>query len=174
NELIILLDNSFSMQAKGTNGELLRKSIQDILENIRKENDTIITKKLDCTNKEEVEKLVGIKPHGGSCLKTATAVIATLINKDEAYTPVEDGSVATHTIGLKAYDLGLGSCWVHIIGRKASETETSEEFFKKVVDIPNNLMVFSLVALGYADEEKPAYTDEDLDFSKVSYNKYKK
>lgn len=124
--------------------------------------------------KEEVEKLVGIKPHGGSCLKTATAVIATLINKDEAYTPVEDGSVATHTIGLKAYDLGLGSCWVHIIGRKASETETSEEFFKKVIDIPNNLMVFSLVALGYADEEKPAYTDEDLDFSKVNYNVYKK
>ena len=34
NELIILLDNSFSMQAKGANGELLRKSIQDILENI--------------------------------------------------------------------------------------------------------------------------------------------
>lgn len=34
NELIILLDNSFSMQAKGSNGELLRKSIQDILENI--------------------------------------------------------------------------------------------------------------------------------------------
>ena len=28
----------------------------DILENIRKENDTIKTKKLDCTNKEEVEK----------------------------------------------------------------------------------------------------------------------
>lgn len=34
NELIILLDNSFSMQAKGANGELLRKSVQDILENI--------------------------------------------------------------------------------------------------------------------------------------------
>lgn len=34
NELIILLDNSFSMQAKGANGELLRKSIKDILENI--------------------------------------------------------------------------------------------------------------------------------------------
>ena len=34
NELIILLDNSFSMQAKGANGELLKKSVQDILENI--------------------------------------------------------------------------------------------------------------------------------------------
>lgn len=34
NKLIMLLDNSFSMQAKGANGELLRKSVQDILENI--------------------------------------------------------------------------------------------------------------------------------------------
>ncbi|MFK4784640.1 nitroreductase family protein [Fusobacterium sp. MFO224] len=119
--------------------------------------------------KEKIEKLVGIKPHGGSCLKTATAVIAVLVNKDKAYTPVEDGSVATHTIGLKAYDLGVASCWVHIIGRQASDTETSEEFFKKVVSIPDNLMVFSLVALGYADEEKSGYTDEDLDFSKVHY-----
>ncbi|MCO6163863.1 VWA domain-containing protein [Flavobacterium sp. NRK F7] len=32
NELIILLDNSFSMQAKGSRGELLKRSIQDILE----------------------------------------------------------------------------------------------------------------------------------------------
>ena len=32
NELIILLDNSFSMQAKGNRGELLKRSIQDILE----------------------------------------------------------------------------------------------------------------------------------------------
>lgn len=34
NELVILLDNSFSMQAKGENGELLKKAVQDILENM--------------------------------------------------------------------------------------------------------------------------------------------
>ena len=32
NELIILLDNSFSMQAKGAKGELLKRSIQELLE----------------------------------------------------------------------------------------------------------------------------------------------
>lgn len=32
NELIVLLDNSFSMQAKGSRGELLKRSIQEILE----------------------------------------------------------------------------------------------------------------------------------------------
>ncbi len=34
NELIILLDNSFSMQAKGSKGELLKRSIQDLLEEL--------------------------------------------------------------------------------------------------------------------------------------------
>ena len=32
NELVILLDNSFSMQAKGSNGELLKRAIQNIIE----------------------------------------------------------------------------------------------------------------------------------------------
>jgi|GEM_PF-73444 len=33
NEMVILLDNSFSMQAKGSKGELLKRAVQDILEN---------------------------------------------------------------------------------------------------------------------------------------------
>ena len=33
NEMLVLLDNSFSMQAKGSKGELLRRSVQDLLEN---------------------------------------------------------------------------------------------------------------------------------------------
>lgn len=33
NELIVVLDNSFSMQAKGSQGELLKRAVQDILEN---------------------------------------------------------------------------------------------------------------------------------------------
>ncbi|RVU91861.1 hypothetical protein EH230_02505 [Flavobacterium columnare] len=37
NELIILLDNSFSMQAKGKKGELLKRAVQDLLENIPEE-----------------------------------------------------------------------------------------------------------------------------------------
>lgn len=33
NQMVILLDNSFSMQAKGSRGELLKRAIQDLLEN---------------------------------------------------------------------------------------------------------------------------------------------
>ncbi|MEY2739096.1 MAG: hypothetical protein RL259_1005, partial [Bacteroidota bacterium] len=34
NDLIILLDNSFSMQAKGPKGELLKRSVQELLEEL--------------------------------------------------------------------------------------------------------------------------------------------
>lgn len=33
NEMVILLDNSFSMQSKGSKGELLKRAVQDLLEN---------------------------------------------------------------------------------------------------------------------------------------------
>ena len=34
NELVIIVDNSFSMQAKGAKGELLKRSLQELLENV--------------------------------------------------------------------------------------------------------------------------------------------
>lgn len=44
NEMYIVLDNSFSMQAKGKKGELLKRAIQDLLENTpEKQNFSLIT-----------------------------------------------------------------------------------------------------------------------------------
>ena len=37
NELFVVLDNSYSMQAKGKQGELLKRSVQELLENIPEE-----------------------------------------------------------------------------------------------------------------------------------------
>lgn len=39
NELFIILDNSFSMQTKGQKGELLKRSVQELLENIPENQD---------------------------------------------------------------------------------------------------------------------------------------
>ena len=44
NEMYIILDNSFSMQAKGQKGELLRRTIEDLLEHTpENQNFSIIT-----------------------------------------------------------------------------------------------------------------------------------
>jgi hypothetical protein len=44
NDMVILLDNSFSMQTKGSKGELLKRAVQDLLENIPDERQfTLVT-----------------------------------------------------------------------------------------------------------------------------------
>lgn len=44
NELFVVLDNSYSMQAKGKQGELLKRAVQELLENIPEEqNFTLLT-----------------------------------------------------------------------------------------------------------------------------------
>ena len=44
NELFVVLDNSYSMQAKGKQGELFKRSVQELLENIPEEqNFTLLT-----------------------------------------------------------------------------------------------------------------------------------
>jgi len=44
NELFVILDTSYSMQAKGKQGELLKRSVQELLENLPKEqNFTLLT-----------------------------------------------------------------------------------------------------------------------------------
>lgn len=53
-ETVIYLDNSFSMQARGRNGVLLKRSIQDLLENIRGEEVVTLF-----TNDEEYSNISG-------------------------------------------------------------------------------------------------------------------
>ena len=123
-------------------------------------------------SKEDIKKLVGIKAHGCSCLNTATLVIAVLCDKEKAYTLLEDGAVAAHTLQLKAYDLGVSSCWVHMVNRFKEDGTSSEEYFRKLTNTPDNYTVFCLMAMGYADEDKPGYTEKDMNFDKISYGKY--
>ena len=62
---------------------------------------------------------------------------------------VQDASiVATHMM-LKAWDLGIGSCWVNCF----PPTETAKAF-----NIPDNIKIVLLLPLGYAEDHvRPAH-----------------
>lgn len=123
-------------------------------------------------NEKEVKKLIGIKKAGANFLETAQAGIAVVVNCDKAVTWIEDGSVAAYTIQLKAHEMGLGSCWLQLRDRFSPNDEPSDELFAKIVGLPKNYRVLCFIALGYADEEKPSYTEKDIELSKVHYNKF--
>lgn len=94
-------------------------------------------------------------------------MIAVVVNPEKDPTHyIEDGAIATTHILLAAHAVGLGTCWVGAFGA-AYEDDT-----KRVLGVPPNLRVLSLVSLGYPAEERIS-TRKDLR-EIVRYGKYGK
>ena len=81
---------------------------------------------------------------------------------------VEDCSIAMILMQLEAEKVGLGSCWIQIRKRMAQgEQQTSNDFVKELLNIPEQYEVEAILALGTPDEEKPARTLEALSYEKI-------
>jgi nitroreductase len=125
------------------------------------------------TDKNLLKALSLSKEHGSKFLINAPLVIVVIADPSKSDVWIEDASIATLNIQLEAELLELGSCWVQIRNRNHNETITSEAYVKNLLEIPKSYKVLSMVGIGYKAEEKDSYTFNDLDFSKVHYEKYK-
>ncbi|MGL5351484.1 MAG: nitroreductase family protein [Cetobacterium sp.] len=121
-------------------------------------------------NKEKLKKMAKAKDSGsGSMLEGANLGIVVLGDPEKSNLWNEDCSIVSFSILLKAFDLGIGGCWVNVKGHKHSSTLSSEEYLTNLLNIPKNLKIVSIISLGYPDEQKVAYEDKDLDFSKIHF-----
>lgn len=75
-----------------------------------------------------------------------------------------DCAAATQNILLEAYDLGLGTCWLGV-----SPYETRMADIGAIFDLPANIVVHSIIAVGYPDEEKDSLPRKN---TTVHYNKF--
>ncbi|PQP32858.1 NAD(P)H-dependent dehydrogenase/reductase, partial [Desulfobacteraceae bacterium SEEP-SAG10] len=75
-------------------------------------------------------------------------------------------------IHLAAESVGLGSCWIQIRKRMHDQTKTSHAYIRDLLNIPENLTVESIVAIGHPDEKKPPHRKEELQYQKVHYGLY--
>jgi nitroreductase len=124
------------------------------------------------TERETLDRLSMVKIHGSSFLNNANLGIVVCADPEKCDVWVEDASIASIFIHLAALSLGLGSCWIQIRERMHNEIMTSEEYISGILNIPVNLKVESIVAVGYPDEEKPPHTKEELQYEKVHNNVY--
>ena len=85
---------------------------------------------------------------------------------------VEDASIASIYIHLATESIGLGSCWIQIRKRMYDQTITSQTYVQELLNIPKNLNVESIVAIGYPAEEKPPHRKQDLQYEKVYFDMY--
>ena len=123
-------------------------------------------------DKNLLEKLSSSKQHGASFLKNAALGIVVCADPERSDVWVEDCSIASIYIHLAAASLGLGSCWIQIRKRMHDASRTAQEYIAELLDIPSNLTVESIVAIGYPDEKKTSHEKEDLQFEKVYADRY--
>jgi nitroreductase len=123
-------------------------------------------------NKKMLQKLAVAKPHGGTFLANAPLGIVIIGDTDKTDVWVEDASIAAIDIQLEAESLGLGSCWVHIRGRKYNETESAGKHIQNLLNIPNNYDVLAVIAIGYKAEELKPNSIESLETKLVHREKF--
>jgi nitroreductase len=126
------------------------------------------------TDRALLEKLSRAKPHGASFLKDASLGIVICADPEKCDVWIEDASIASIYIHLAAESMELGSCWIQIRKRMHNQTKTAEQYIRELLNIPENLNVESMIAIGYPAEKKSPHLKEDLQYKKVHYNGYGK
>ncbi len=125
-------------------------------------------------DKELLVKLSACKPHGAAFVKSAPLAIVVCADPEKCDVWIEDCSIATLLVHLAATDLGLGSCWVQVRLRENEQVGTAEQFVKEKLNIPENLRVEAIVAIGHAKDKKQGHAKESLLFERIGYNGYQK
>jgi len=114
--------------------------------------------------KENIEKLHKAIP-GSLALATANKAIIVLIDKTKLKRnefKEQDAANSAMLILLEATSLGIGSCWCAIYPYQERMIEVA-----KILNLPNNLIPFCAIALGYPENKNPFYFINRFDETRV-------
>ena len=115
------------------------------------------------SNPEIIDRLSGCSPYSG-CAKNAPVVIVPCCRTKATFPEnvMMDLSAATENILLAADALGLGSVWLGI-----APVEDRMNAVKKVLSLPEDLLPFCLLPVGYPQIVRPQ--QDRYDESRVHY-----
>ena len=123
-------------------------------------------------DKETLRKLSRCKAMASSFLADSVLGIVVLADPLASDVWIEDAAIASLMVQLQAEDLGLGSCWIQVRERFTSDGIPSGEYVHEVLDIPLQLQVLSIIAVGHKGMQRKPFDEEHLQWEKVHVNKY--
>ena len=123
-------------------------------------------------DKEMLERLSHCKAHGVEFLGGAPLAIVVLGDPLVSDVWIEDTAIASLMIQLQAEDLGLGSCWIQVRERYTEDETPADEVVRELLDIPLQMQVLSIVAVGHKAAERKPFNEDNLLWEKVYINKY--
>lgn len=124
------------------------------------------------TDKEMLKKLSATREHASSFIADAPLGIVVISDPSSCDVWIEDASIASIIIQLSAQSLGLGSCWIQVRERFHSDNVKAEDYIKEVLGIPAKYSVECMIAIGYPAEEKRAYSEDELLYDKLHFERF--
>ena len=118
-------------------------------------------------DKDTLEKLSFCKESGAAFVKDAALAIVVTADPLASDVWIEDASIASIMIQLQAEDLGLGSCWVQVRERFTANGTPANEYIHELLDLPLQLQVLSVIAIGHKGMERKPFDDSHLQWEKV-------
>lgn len=123
-------------------------------------------------DKELLKDLAHCKEVGSAFLADAALAVVVVADPLVSDVWVEDASIASLMVQLQAEDLGLGSCWVQVRERFTATGMPSNEFVHGLLDLPLQLQVLSIIAVGHKGMERKPFDEAHLQWEKIHINKY--
>ena len=114
---------------------------------------------------ETLQRISEMRDFGSSFVKGAPAAIVVMGDTQATDLWRENCAISATILQLSAEAQGLGSCWVHVHGRPRlhddPEGEQAEEYLAHLLEIPQQLGILCVVALGYPAEEPRPHRERD-------------
>ena len=123
-------------------------------------------------DKDMLEKLSHCKEMGAAFLADAAMAVVVMAVSLASDVWIEDASIASIMMQLQAEGLGLGSCWIQVRERFTATGMPSGEYVHTLLDIPLQLQVVSIIAVGHKGMERKPFNEEHLQWEKIHINKY--
>lgn len=118
-------------------------------------------------DKDVLQKITEVHPHAKMLLEASHAIVVVAninLERSTGNWPV-DCAAATQNILLTAHSMGIGSVWLGVYSR-----EERMEGIKTLFNLPENVKPFSIIALGFPNEE--IETPKRFDITRIHKNKW--
>lgn len=123
-------------------------------------------------DKEMLKQLATCKKTGSGFLEGCALAVVVLASGMESDVWIEDASIASIYMQLQAEDLGLGSCWCQVRNRVLADETDSNEYVRRLLDIPYQLDVLSIIGFGYKDQVRKPFDEAHLQWEKIHIGKF--
>jgi len=119
-----------------------------------------------------LKQLSECKDSGAALVGASAMAIVVMGDKTKSDCWVEDASIAAAYMQLQAEDIGVGSCWCQVRGRRIME-EDSEHYIRELLNIPHYYGILCIIAFGYKNEERKLNDLSQLVWDQIHVEKFR-